>query len=459
MNVFCCPDDILLNLLSEWINALTIGKLDTAVCNKKKRLQLLRNLQIPAIKTINWDTEDHTNIQQDNFTSWVFIRNISLSCVCLKPTDLMKLTLTSTINLNKVIILDLRFLKTKYFQSAKQLINSCPKVVDLRLNMNALNVDLLFSEMTVMKQLTRISIVEIVNCFSDKSLYFIASQCTDLRCIKLHCNSKNYITQNVLSLIFEMNKQIEHVDIDLHTDRFLHFIETNICRISLMSILTKHCLNLKYATLYEHEISDFSVVSQLILQCKNIQKLNFGWDGNWDRDTLFYEHSNGCKRVIMNEFMEAKIDNVVDFFTKITRFTVIELMEWVTLTDTILTNIITNNKSTLQSIKINYCGENWTIHPIVKFMESNQAQLTSLTLQDCHHLNDDDFARLFMHKNALKYLIIDGCKSLYTITLLQLLAQSSQLKILKVYNCENILISAIHNFCVQKQIEYTCCCN
>jgi len=459
MNLFCCPDDILLELLSEWINAFTIGKLDTAVCNKNNRLQLLRNLQLPAIKTINWDTEEHTNILQGNFTKWVFIRNISLSCVCLKPTDFVNYTLISTIILNKVIILDLRSLTRKYFQSVRQIINSCPKIIDLRLNMNALDVDLLISEMTIMNQLTRISIVEIVHYFSDKSLYLIASHCTDLRFLKLHCSSKSYITQDVLSLIFQKNKQIEHVDIDLHTDRFLHFIEYNICRISLMSILAKYCLNLKYATLYEHEISDFSIVSQLILQCKHIQKLNFGWDGNWDRDTLFYEHSNGCKKVIMNEFMEAKIHNVVDFFTKITRFTDIELTEWETLTDTILTNIITSNILTIQTIKINYCGEDWTILPIVNFMELNPTRLTSLTLQDCHHFNEDDFAQLFMHKNALKCLILDGCKNLYTLALLQILAQSSQLKVLKVFNCEHILISAIHNLCTQKQIEYTCCCN
>jgi hypothetical protein len=146
--------------------------------------------------------------------------------------------------------------------------------------MNAFDVDLLFSEITIMKQLTRISIVEIVKGFSDKSLHFIASQCTDLRYLKLHCNSKINITQDQLSLIFKNNKQIEHVDIDLRTDRFTAFIESNTCRMSLMNILAKHCLNLKYATLYEHEILDFSIVSQLILQCKYIQKLNFKWDGN-----------------------------------------------------------------------------------------------------------------------------------------------------------------------------------
>jgi hypothetical protein len=111
MNLFCCPDDILLDLLSEWINALTIAKLGTAVCNKNKRLQLLRNLQIPEIKTINWDTEDHTNIKQGNFTNWIFIRNISLLCVGLKRTDFVKYSLTSTISLSKVISLDLRLFK------------------------------------------------------------------------------------------------------------------------------------------------------------------------------------------------------------------------------------------------------------------------------------------------------------------------------------------------------------
>jgi hypothetical protein len=56
----------------------------------------------------------------------------------------------------------------------------------------------------------------------------------------------------------------------------------------------------------------------------------------------------------MSLWKQKLIINIVDFFTKITKFTVIELTEWVTLTETILTIIIiiTNNTSTIQLIKI-----------------------------------------------------------------------------------------------------------
>jgi hypothetical protein len=442
--------------VSEWINTDTISLFDSAICNKIDRSIYLRIIQIPTIATINWDQENQNSNsnKQKQFMEWVVYRGVSLSCAAFEPCDFMNSSFISKIIFSKITRLDVRNFTRKDFKTIKMILNSCLNLFDLRLHLNEIDMDLLCSELPhIFKQLNKINIVEAANCFTKQKLFLISSYCTDLVFLKLHCNNNIEITNEGLSKLFKNNNKLEHIDVDLFTNRFDQGIIQNISSFSLIKILAVHCFNLKYATFYDQYILDYSHVLQLLLNCEDIYHLSVGSDGNLLNDNLQYKILQHCKMIAVKKLHITQYISAVELFVKLANFYFIEFRECTSLTDIVISKIITKNSNTLHTIAIDNCGHNWTLIPIVNFIKLNPLKLQDLCLIGCHHLDKTDFAPLLDVQNVFECLKIVDCINLSTTTLLQLLDRSPEMITLQVSNCSNILHDVIHNYCAKRDID------
>ncbi len=217
------PGDVIIEILASWLKSNEVAKLDSAVCNQKKRSDFLQILKCPEFMIPSFRVQGYhsTNVCH-SYMRWIEHREIKLKSLSLKGIDFENHVVKWKIDLSYVSLLHLHEtggiimkgnehtdveLDFLTFLSAKNL----PKLVALHFESVTYNqhrtVALMINSVDrqLLKQLQDIHVCQFGKHVFSPSLKSIAESCFSLRkfCVKIRhkCEYNSALEQDLVSVL------------------------------------------------------------------------------------------------------------------------------------------------------------------------------------------------------------------------------------------------------------------
>jgi hypothetical protein len=398
-DLFNYPNDILVEIVSNWINIEEVCLLDSAFSNKLRRADLVNLFQEKGFRQCGVEIENF-EIKSYLFLYWVFVRKIKLYEIFLQVEDVHDFNLLNKMDLSKTIRIEL----LQYYPSdgdLSNLINSCVLLEQLILQQCEVS-DLMIQSFNRLNQIQLIKIYSGSRDYSMDSMSTLAANCTSLVQLCLIFTAVNGScgdTNNNLALldIFKSNVKLNSITVDL--------IDIKPCKyntnITLLTDMIGYCPSLREIDLKWYGILDMNQLTAFVTYYVCIEELYFEVTDILDRRTSSYTiNKNKSSKLI--EISDHYIVNDADFLRvfKSDEFTEIILTSTKPISNVLITKISHYCKHILRSITLNNCGNNFSHHSLIYLIE-NCKVLNSLRLKNCDHIDMKALKSNFK-RNAIK---------------------------------------------------------
>ena len=476
MSLFSVSNDVLVDLMNNWVGIECIIVLDSACCNSAIRSDYLNLLKHDSLALESPYIRKST---RNFFLKWVLERRVKLSTIMLSVATSFKTSKTLFHNINLINIRELKIGSLGLNESDKDLdftdiINSCSRL--MLLDIGYFIDENLLIKMTRLYQLEVLKIQSKTNKSSPPLiLQILAEQCNKLKVVDLIFHSdddycivdKDKFQVNLrdnLSNLLEQNKSINQFKLNLMDVTLMYNFSDNAETIvdswGLIDIINQNCHNIEECVLTYSGTMNVLFVSNFLNnndQLKSFILTNSSYRNDNDPE-IFYKRKNASSKSIhcydfedpySGNMYDSRDSNLGHLFSSVDNFTEIKLTNIGELCDEFIIFISHKNCSTLTNFKIEGFGSDWSLSAI-RILISNCKLLEELSLIGCSHISDAEFNELCLPPNILKLLVIKQAWSLTTTTFLKLVSQCKFLMYCDFDSSPLLDDLVIDGFCKQK---------
>ncbi len=214
MGFFQLVDDVVIGVLSQWIGAGSLAKLDSACCNQIERISLLQLLAASHFTTI----QDRFHIYVDGLLNWCILRQVKLRSLWFGRIKFAQFDITK-LNLRYLAVIYLKsdLTQTKDETQLVEIVNRCHNLDEMHLTSFRSNFQFTLVSQFNSDILNRIKVLHCSDCwrFNEMSLdtvLHLTAHCHGLMDIELQCVSGDAVT-SLSQLICNNSQTLQRISL------------------------------------------------------------------------------------------------------------------------------------------------------------------------------------------------------------------------------------------------------